>query len=151
MYIERVPNRNSPPAILLRESYRQDGKVRKRTLANLSKWPPELIEQFQQLLKGVPTIDKLEDAFEIVRSQPHGSVRAVLGTLHQLKLHTAIIQRGSRNRDLVQAMVVARILEPTSKLATARSLNPQTCSSTLAHELNLGVVTEVELYQAMDW
>ncbi len=72
MYIERVPNRNSPPAILLRESYRQDGKVRKRTLANLSKWPPELIEQFQQLLKGVPTIDKLEDAFEIVRSQPHG-------------------------------------------------------------------------------
>ena len=151
MYIERVPNRNSPPAILLRESYRQDGKVRKRTLANLSKWPPELIEQFQQLLKGVPTIDKLEDAFEIVRSQPHGHVRAVLRTLHQLKLHTAILQRGSRNRDLVQAMVVARILEPTSKLATARGLAPQTGSSTLAQELHLGRVSEVELYQVMDW
>ncbi len=151
MYIERVPNRNSPPAILLRESYRQDGKVRKRTLANLSKWPPELIEQFQKLLKGVPTIDKLEDAFEIVRSQPHGHVRAVLGTLHQLKLHTAILQRSSRNRDLVQAMVVARILSPTSKLATARGLAPETGSSTLAQELHLGRVTEVELYQTMDW
>ena len=151
MYIERVPNRNSPPAILLRESYRQDGKVRKRTLVNLSKWPPELIEQFQQLLKGVPTIDKLEDAFEIVRSRPHGHVRAVLGTLHQLKLHRAILQRSSRNRDLVQAMVVARILSPTSKLATARGLSPETGSSTLAQELQLGRVTEVELYQAMDW
>ena len=151
MYIERVPNRNSPPAILLRESYRQDGKVRKRTVANLSKWPPELIEQFQQLLKGSRTIDKLEETFDIVRSQPHGHVRAVLGTLHRIKLHTAILERGKRNRDLVQAMVVARILDPTSKLATARALEPQTCTSTLAKELNLGVVTEVELYQAMDW
>ena len=151
MYIEYVPNRNSPPTILLRESYRQDGKVRKRTLANLSKWPPELIEQFQQLLKGAPTIDKLEDAFEIVRSRPHGHVRAVLGTLHQLKLHTAILQRSSRNRDLVQAMVVARILSPTSKLATARGLDQETGSSTLAQELHLGRVSEVELYQAMDW
>ena len=151
MYIERIPNRNSPPAILLRESYRQEGKVRKRTLANLSKWPPELIEQFQKLLKGVSTIDKLRDAFEIVRSQPHGHVRAVLGTLHQVKVHTAILQRSSRNRDLVQAMVVARILSPTSKLATARGLDPETGSSTLAQELHLGKVTEVELYQAMDW
>ena len=151
MYIERVPNRNSPPAILLRESYRQDGKVRKRTLANLSKWPPELIEQFQQLLQGARTIDKLEDAFDIVRSQPHGHVRAVIGTLHRIKLHTAILQRGNRNRDLVQAMVAARILEPTSKLATARALDPRTCSSTLAQEFHLGEVTEVELYQAMDW
>ena len=151
MYIERVPNRNSAPAILLRESYRQDGKVRKRTLANLSKWPPELIEQFQQLLKGACTVDKLEDAFDIVRSQPHGHVRAVLGTLHRIKLHTAILQRGSRHRDLVQAMVVARILDPTSKLATARALDPRTCTSTLAQALNLDEVNEVELYQAMDW
>ena len=90
MDIERVPNRNSPPAILLRESYRQDGKVRKRTLANLSKWPPDLIEQFQHLLQGSRTIDKLEEAFEVVRSHPHGHVRAVLGTLQRLKLHTAI-------------------------------------------------------------
>ena len=151
MYIERVPNRNSPPAILLRESYRQDGKVRKRTLANLSKWPPELIEQFERLLKGARTIDQLEDAFEIVRSAPHGHVRAVLGTLHRTKLHTAILERGNRNRDLVLAMVVSRILAPSSKLATVRALSPQTCSSTLAQELNLEELTEVELYQAMDW
>jgi transposase len=151
MYIERIPNRNSPPAILLRESYRQDGKVRKRTLANVSKWPPELIEQFQQLLQGACTVDRLEDAFDIVRSQPHGHVRAVLGTLHRIKLHTAILQRGSRQRDLVQAMVVARILEPTSKLATARALDRQTCTSTLAQTLNLNEVSEVDLYQAMDW
>ncbi len=151
MYIERVPNRNSPPTILLRESYRQDGKVRKRTLANVSKWPPELIEQFQNLLRGSRTIDKLSEAFEVVRSHPHGHVRAVLGTLHRVKLHTVILQRSNRHRDLVQAMVVARILSPTSKLATARGLDPKTCSTTLAQELNLGVVTEVELYQAMDW
>ena len=151
MYIERVPNRNSPPAILLRESCRQDGKVRKRTLANLSKWPPELVEQFERLLKGSRTIDQLEDAFEIVRSAPHGHVRAVLGTLHRTKLHTAILERGNRNRYLVLAMVVSRILEPSSKLATVRALNPQTCSSTLAQELTLGELTEVELYQAMDW
>ncbi len=82
---------------------------------------------------------------------PTVTERAVLGTLHQLKLHTAILQRGSRHRDLVQAMVVGRILEPTSKLATARGLAPQTGSSTLAQELHLGRVTEVELYKAMDW
>ena len=151
MYIERVPNRNSPPTILLRESYRQNGKVRKRTLANLSKWPPELIEQFQNLLRGSRTIDKLSEAFEIVRSHPHGHVRAVLGTLQRVKVHTVILQRSNRHRDLVQAMVVARILSPTSKLATARGLDPKTCSTTLAQELNLGMVTEVELYQAMDW
>ena len=151
MYIERVPNRNSAPAILLRECYRQDGKVRKRTLANLSKWPPELVEQFQQLLKGASPPDPLDAAFEVVRSRPHGHVRAVLGTLHRIQLHTAILQRRSRNRDLVQAMVVARLLEPTSKLATARTLNPQTCTSTLAQALNLEEVTEGDLYQAMDW
>ena len=151
MYIERVPNRNSAPAILLRESYRQDGKVRKRTLANLSQWPPELIEQFQQLLKGARTVEQLDVAFEIVRSRPHGHVRAVLGTLHRIKLHTTILQRGSRHRDLVQAMVVARILTPTSKLATARALAPQTGSSTLAQELTLESVSEDDLYQALDW
>ena len=125
MYIERVPNRNSPPTILLRESYRQDGKVRKRTLANLSKWSPELIEQFQNLLRGSRTIDQLSEAFEVVRSHSHGHVRAVLGTLQRVKLHTVILQRGNRHRDLVQAMVVARILSPTSKLATARGLDPK--------------------------
>jgi len=112
---------------------------------------PELIEQFQNLLRGSRTIDKLSEAFEIVRSHPHGHVRAVLGTLQRVKLHTVILQRSNRHRELVQAMVVARILSPTSKLATARGLDPKTCSTTLAQELNLGMVTEVKLYQAMDW
>lgn len=94
-------------------------------LTNLSKWPPELIEQFQQLLKGAGSVDALEVAFDIVRYQSHGHVKAVLGTLHHNQLHTAILQQRSRNRDLVQAMVVARILEPTSKLATARALDPK--------------------------
>lgn len=151
MYIERVPNRHSAPAILLRESYRQDGKVRKRTLANLSHWPPELVEQLQQLLKGARTVEQLDGAFEIVRSLPHGHVRAVLGTLHRIKLHTTILQRRNRHRDLVQAMIVARILNPTSKLATARALAAPTGPSTLAQELTLEGVSEDELYQALDW
>jgi len=80
MYIERVPNRNSPPAIRLRESYREQGKVKKRTLANLLSWPPEMVEKFQALLKGeVVANSQLEEAFEIVRSRPHGHVAAVLG------------------------------------------------------------------------
>src|SRR4029450_4342167 len=81
MYIERVPNRNSPPAILLRESFREGGKVRKRTLANLSKWPSELVEGLQTLLHGGIAVAQLHDAFDIVRSRPHGHVAAVLGTL----------------------------------------------------------------------
>lgn len=86
MHIERVPNRNSPPAVLLRQSYREGGKVRKRTLANLSKLPDETIEGLRILLKGGTAINQLEDAFEIIRSRPHGHVAAVLGTLLKLQL-----------------------------------------------------------------
>lgn len=152
MYIERVPNRNSPPAILLRESYRENGLVRKRTLANLSKWPPEMVEKFQALLKGqVVAIGQLEDAFEIVRSRPHGHVAAVLGTLHRLKLEQVLSQRRSRKRDIVVAMIVARIIDPSSKLALARHLDAQTATSTLGEVLGVESATEVELYSAMDW
>lgn len=152
MYIERVPNRNSPPAILLRESYREGGKVKKRTLANLSKWPPQMVEQFQALLKGeVVRVNNLEQAFEIVRSRPHGHVVAVLGSLRRLKLEQVLSARRSRKRDLVVAMVVARIIDPGSKLALARSLDARNATSTLSEVLGIESATEVELYEAMDW
>lgn len=131
MYIERVPNRNSPPAILLRESYRENGKVRKRTLANLSSWPASMVEKFQALLRGeVVAVGKLEAAFDIVRSRPHGHVMAVLGTLRRLKLESIIAARCSRTRDLVVAIVVARMIDPSSKLATVSRLDVQTSLST---------------------
>jgi transposase len=152
MYIERVPNRNSPPAILLRESYREQGKVKKRTLANLSSWPPEMVEKFQALLRGeVVANSQLEEAFEIVRSRPHGHVAAVLGTLRHLKLEQFVCSRRSRNRNLVVAMIVARIIEPSSKLAIVRSLDKQTATSTLAELLDVEGSDTKELYEAMDW
>ena len=120
MYIEAVPNRSSPPAILLRESYRDNGKVRKRTLANLSKWPPALVESFRTLLKGGTAVSRLDDAFDLVRSLPHGHVAAVLGTLRKLGLDRLLDPAPSKKRDRVLAMIVARILNPGSKLATHR-------------------------------
>ncbi len=151
MHIERVPNRNSPPAVLLRQSYREGGKVRKRTLANLSKLPDETVEGLRILLKGGTAINKLEDAFEIIRSRPHGHVAAVLGTLLKLQLEQVIAGSRSRERDLVIAMIVARVIEPSSKLATARGLSPETCTSTLGELLGVANASEDDLYQAMDW
>ncbi|HEY9821470.1 MAG TPA: IS1634 family transposase [Candidatus Sericytochromatia bacterium] len=151
MHIERVPNRNSPPAVLLRQSYREGGKVRKRTLANLSKLPDETVEGLRILLKGGTAINKLEDAFEIIRSRPHGHVAAVLGTLLKLQLEQLIAVAPSRERDLVIAMIVARVMEPSSKLATARGLSPQTCTSTLGELLGVANASEDDLYEAMDW
>ena len=151
MHIERVPNRNSPPAVLLRQSYREGGKVRKRTLANLSKLPDHAVEGLKILLKGGTAINQLEDAFEITRSRPHGHVAAVLGTLRKLELEQLIDSAPSRERDLVVAMIVARIIDPSSKLATARGLNPQTCISTLGELLGVSSADSDELYAAMDW
>ena len=152
MYIDVVPNRNSPPAILLRESFWKDGKVRKRTLANLSKLPPHLIDALRRFLKGATPSDiPLHDAFDIVRSLPHGHVAAVLSCLRQCGLESLIASRRSRQRDLVVAMIVARILDPRSKLATARGLSSHTASDSLAEMLDLADADENELYQAMDW
>ena len=151
MYIESVPNRNSPPAVLLRESYRLHGKVKKRTLANLSKWPPALVEGLRILLKGGTAVAKLNDAFDIVRSRPHGAVAAVLGTLRQLRLERLIAAQRSPERDRVVAMIVARVLDPGSKLATARGLAEATARDSLADTLGLGTVDEDDLYAAMDW
>jgi hypothetical protein len=151
MYIEAVPNRSSPPAILLRESYRDGGKVRKRTLLNLSAWPRELVEGLRALLKGGTVIPAGQEALTVTRSLPHGHVAAVLGTLRQIGLDRLLGPQGHRCRDLVVALIVSRILAPTSKLATAKALDPATAASSLGTVLGLGLVDEEELYTALDW
>ena len=151
MYIDRVPNRNSPPAILLRESYREGGKVRKRTLANLSQLPPEAVEGLQTLLKGGTAVSELSESFTITRSLPHGHVAAVLGTAQRIGLPALLASKSSRERNLVLAMVVARIIAPGSKLATARGFNCETCNSTLGEQLGVSQADEDDLYAAMDW
>ena len=151
MYIDTVPNRNSPPAVLLRESFRQDGKVKKRTIANLSKWPDHLVEGLRVLLNGGIALRSPNELLSILRSLPHGHVAAVLGSLRKLSLHPLIARPASRERDLVVAMIVARVVDARSKLATARGLHPETAVSSLGHLLQLGAVNENELYAAMDW
>jgi Transposase DDE domain len=150
MYIATVPNRSSPPAILLRESYRQDGKVKTRTLANLTHWPPAQLDALRRVLHG-DTLVAPEDAFEIIRSLPHGHVVAVLGTLRRLGLETIMSAKKSQQRDLVVAMVVARLLDPRSKLATARSWNPDTALTSLGQTLGVASADARALYHAMDW
>jgi hypothetical protein len=153
MYIQVIPNRGSPPAILLRESYREGGKVKKRTLCNLTHWPPNLLEGFKALLKGATVIPTpaSPEAFVIRRALPHGHVAAVLGTVRRIGLDRFLGPDGNRCRDLVIAMVAARLAEPTSKLATAKALSPDTASSSLGEILGLGAVDEDELYTALDW
>ena len=151
MYIEAVPNRNSPPAILLRESYREGGKVKKRTLCNLSGWPKDLVDRFKTLLKGGTAVPAGPGAFTIRRALPHGHVAAVLGTLRRIGLDQIVGPAGNRRRDLVVAMVVSRVTAPTSKLATAKALSPDTAASSLGEVLGLGAVGEDDLYTALDW
>lgn len=150
MYIESVPNRKSPPCILLREDHREGRKVVKKTLANLTQWPKHVVEGLRVLIKGGAVTD-LEGGFTITRSLPHGHVAAVLSVLKRLGLHQLIASRSSRNRDLVVAMIAARIIDPQSKLATVRGLRQETLFSSLAQECRLGAVDENDLYEAMDW
>jgi transposase len=151
MYVESVPNRNSPPAILLRQCSRLHGKVIKRTLANLSAWPPAQIQSLRRLLTGESLVAP-SDVFQIQRSAPHGHVAAALGTLRRLGLEPVLSRSPGPNRDLVVAMIIARILEPSSKLATARGFHPETATSTLAALLDLDdAVDETQLYHALDW
>jgi hypothetical protein len=151
MYITRVPNRGSPPAVLLRESYREHGKVKTRTLANLSRWPEHKVDRLQRALKGVPTASDLADGFEITRSLPHGHVAAVLGTAEKLGMAELIDPAPSRNRDLVCAMLAATVIAPASKLATARGLRTDTATSSLGQVLGVSGADEDDLYAAMDW
>jgi len=151
MYIEAVPNRNSPPAILLRETYRQGGKFCKRTLCNLSHWPTAHVEGLRGVLKGGTVIPAEHDAFTVTRSLPHGHVAAALGTARKIGLDRILGPAGDRSRDLVLAMLAGRILDPVSKLATARALSPATASTSLGEALGLGEVDDDELYAALDW
>lgn len=146
MYIETVPNRNSPPAILLREAWREGKRIRKRTVANLSHWPPERVEALRRLLKG-ETLAPVEEVFTIQRSLPHGHVEAVLVTIGKLGLDRMIASRRCRERDLVVAMIVEQLIHPCSKLATTRMWH----STTLAGELSVSDADEDELYDALDW
>ena len=151
MYVVKVPNRGSPPAVLLRESYRADGKVKNRTLANLSSWPEAKVDALSRVLKGRPPAASLDGAFEITRSLPHGHVAAALGTVRQLDLEALIDPVPSRHRDLVTAMTVAQVIAPDSKLAIARGLRDQTAASSLGEILGVGGCDEDDLYEAMDY
>jgi transposase len=146
MYIERVPNRNSRPAILLREGWREGKKVCKRTLANLSDWPAQKVEALRRVLRDEP-LAAPEDAFAIERSWPHGHVEAVLETIRQIGLDKLIGTKRTRERDLVLAMIAERLIAPCSKLATTRMWH----STTLAQLLEVEDADEEELYAAMDW
>lgn len=150
MYVTAVPNRSSPPAILLRDSYREGKKVKSRTLANLSHWPAAQIESLRRVLRG-ETLVRVTEALQIERSLPHGHVAAGLGTLRKLGLDRWMAAKDCGERKLVVAMIVARILDPRSKLATARGLGDETAFSTLGETLGVSCADEEDLYAAMDW
>ena len=150
MYVDFVPNRSSPPAILLRESYREGDKVLKRTLANLSALPPEAIEAIRATLRG-ETLVPVDEAFQTLRSLPHGHVAAVVATMRRLGLPALLSTRPHRERDQVLAMIAARVIEPCSKLATARALGPDTLSSSLGEVLGVEAADADDLYEALDW
>lgn len=150
MYIDVVPNRSSPPAVLLRESSREGGKIRKRTLANLSALPPEAVEVLRRVLKGEKLV-AAEESVQVERSASYGHVAAVLGTIRRLKLDQVLGTKRSPERDRVLAMVVARVLAPDSKLATARGLGEESAFSTLSDALGMDDVSADSLYRALDW
>jgi hypothetical protein len=150
MYVAVVPNRSSRPAILLRESYRDGAKVKNRTLANLSEWPPERIETLRAALRG----DKLVPAgegLEIVRALPHGHVAAALGIARRIGLDQLLPDGPERRRNLALALIVARLIDPAAKLATARALDEATATNSLGATLGLGEVNVKEAYAALDW
>jgi len=156
MYIESVPNRNSPPTLLLRRTYRSGGKVIKETLANLNKWPDPIVEGLKKLLQNEPKSatpgSGTHDSFEILRSHPHGHVKACLGTIRNIGLDKLISSTKSKILSLVVGMLVSRIINCCSKLATARDLDEQTCTSSLGIELELTSTVVVDhLYEALDW
>ena len=146
MYVETVPNRNSPPAILLREGRREGKKVHKRTLANLTHWPSHKIERLRRVLRDEPLVHP-DQLFLIERSLPHGHVELLLEVVRQLKLPALIDPRPSPQRNRVLAMILQRLLHPASKLASTRLWQ----ATTLGEELCLEDTDEDDLYEAMDW
>jgi hypothetical protein len=154
MYVERVPNRNSPPAILLRECYRRGGKTRKRTLANLSDWPEEKIEALRRVLRGDAVAPSSSEALIMRRSLPHGHGAEVLATLRKLGLDR-LLSNGDRQHKhevrLCLAMIVARLIAPASKLPTGRLLDEETATCSLGQVSGLERVDEQQLDAALDW
>ena len=152
MYVALVPNRSSPPAYLLREGYREDGKVKSRTLANLSHWPLAKIERLRRVLRD-EVLGGATEGLTMLRSLPHGHVAAVLGVARKIGLDRLLAagQASARLAALVLAMILARVIDPASKLATARQLDAATATSSLGPLLELGTVSEQELYAALDW
>jgi transposase len=146
MYIETVPNRNSRPALLLREGWREGKKTRKRTLANVSDWPESQIESLRRVLRGESLVSP-QDLLTTAHTSPHGHVEALLAMIRRLDLAAVISSQRCRERDLVVAMIVQRLMDPCSKLATTRAWH----TTTLAEELRVAEATEDELYAALDW
>ena len=151
MFIDVVPNGRSAPAVLLRESWREGKRVRKRTIANLGPLPPAMIDGLRVLLAGGTVVARPEEMFEIQRALPHGHVAAVVGMMRKLDLPRLLSRTVSRERDLALAMIASRLIAPGSKLATLRALAPETASSSLGQVLGLGVIEEREVYAALDW
>jgi transposase len=154
MHVDRIPNRTSPPSFLLRETYREDGKVKKRTLANITHWAPAKIEALRRLLRDEAPSGYQAMGLQLLRSLPHGHVAAVLGMLRKVGLDHVLSQSGrqpAREVALCIAMMVARLIDPASKLATARLLDVATATCSLGAVLGLGAVDEQELYDALDW
>jgi hypothetical protein len=150
MYVAIVPNRGSPPAILLRESYRDGAKVKNRTLKNLSDWPAERVELLRAVLRG-DALAPAGEGLEIVRALPHGHVLAALGTARRIKLDRLLPRAAARRGKLALALIVARLIDPASKLATARALDETTALHSLGATLGLGAVTAKEVYATLDW
>ena len=151
MFIDVVPNGRSAPAVLLRESWREGKRVRKRTIANLGALPPAVIDGLRVLLAGGSVVARPEEVFEIQRALPHGHVAAVIGMMPKLDLPRLLSRTVSRERDLALAMIAGRLIAPGSKLSTLRALSPETASSSLGRVLDLGVIEEHEIYAALDW
>src|ERR1700676_174335 len=157
MFIETVPNRDSPPAVLLRESYRdEEGRSQKRTLANLSKLPRDMIDTLKAVLKGGTVVGTGPQELEVERSLPHGHVAAALGMIRKIGLDRLILSAtkdpaSRRCCDLVVAMIVDRLIAPRSKLGFVRAVDEETAISSLGAVLHLGRVKEREAYEALDW
>lgn len=152
MYVARVPNRDSPPAYLLREGYRENGKVKTRTLANLSHWPLAKIERLRRVLRD-EALSAPEQGLTMLRSLPHGHVAAALGTARKIGLDRLLAGGPAPPHMvvLVLAMIIARVIDPASKLATARQLDGATATCSLGALLGLTTVSEQDLYGALDW
>src|ERR1700749_1726978 len=157
MFIEPAPNRSSPPAVLLRESYRDEqGRAQKRTLANLSKLPDDIVDGLKALLKGGTVIGTGPHEVRLTRSLPHGHVAAVLGTLRRIALDRLILSTAKdaasrRHCDLVGAMIGDRLIAPRSKLGVVRAVDEETAATSWGAVLRLGAVKEREAYEALDW